>query len=358
MMVNQERSPGFIAVTCGCGRGLRAKFEQVGTEIRCWDCHQMVLVPFPRQGQHVARELSDVALVVIKGPGMNSVLAVAVMVTAALAIPYYGAWCSILALALGASAYGGIIRRVTRRRTDDPEPNWREAFLPRSVPRGILCLLMAAGTVVPLWILNGGVHQAPHFNWLGLAIAGLAWTVLPLLMMAVYGEKEAGGSLGLGGCLKLLARHPFATLLALAVIPMTLVLFEAALALILYIPGNLPFFALEFMPMPTKPEPPLVADGIPFYQLADFRTLPTSMFIGGYFDGLRHGYSFVGAIPPSLSTATHAELNPWSIGLTHSIYFLIRAMITTVVLSGLVAAFAIQAQWLASIPSLERKRPA
>src|SRR5580692_11568031 len=103
-MVQNERSSAFVTVTCSCGRSLRAKFEQVGTEVRCWDCHKMVLVPNPHEGQRVARELSDSALIVIKGPDLNSVLVGGLILTVLLAIPYYGVWCSVIALTMAASA--------------------------------------------------------------------------------------------------------------------------------------------------------------------------------------------------------------------------------------------------------------
>ncbi len=81
-MVHNERSSAFVVLPCSCGKSLRAKVEQIGTEVRCWSCHAMVLVPNPHEGQRVARELSDSALVVIKGPGLNAVLVGATIVTA------------------------------------------------------------------------------------------------------------------------------------------------------------------------------------------------------------------------------------------------------------------------------------
>ena len=356
-MLNQEQSPAFIAVTCKCGRGLRAKFDQAGTEVRCWDCHQMVTVPNPRQGQEVARELSDGALVVIRGPGLHLVLVAAIATTAIMAIPEVGIWLTVIAFTLAASAYGEIIHRTSRRATEDAEEGWMATLLPGSFAKVVLCLLMAAGTVIPLWFLNSGHHRSPHLDWLGRTIAGLSWTVLPVLMLIAYGNSQ-DGPIGVRRCFKLLARHPVAALLAIAVVPMTLVLLEIATGLILYIPGQLVFYALDFMPMPSKPYPPIISEGIVYYRLVDYRQLDQSQFMDGYFNGLRDGYSFVGAIPASLSRSTRAGLDGWLIGLTPPyVYTSVRVFTVLIMLTCLLTAFAIQARWLGAILVVGKKRP-
>jgi hypothetical protein len=349
-------------VACSCGRSLRAKVEQIGTEVRCWDCHKMVLVLDPNQGQRVARELSDGALVVIKGPGLNSVLVGASLVTGLLAIPYVGVWCSAIALTLGASAYGEIMRQVSRGPTDEPEPGLRERLLPGSIPKFVACSLMAFGTVVPLWWLNAGLHQSPHWDWIGRGIAALAWFAGPVLMLMLYARTDQDAPLGFRRSLKLLVRHPIATALALAVVPFTLVLAEVCIGLIVFCAGNLPFFALDYMPMPLLAptnEEALMYAGIAYYHMLDYRTYPVSMFYRGYFDGLRHGYSFAGAIPASLSMTTRAEMDAQEgIGLMWPFYDVVRLLFVVGIVTSLLAAFAIQARWLGSIPALERKRPA
>ena len=318
----------------------------------------MVLVPVSRQGQRVVRELSEGALVVIQGPGMTSVLAGALAVTAVLAIPGYGVWCSAVVLMMGASAYGEIIRRVSLGASDQPRRGWRASLVPGSIPKAVACALMAAGTVLPLWFLNSGLHQSPHWDGVGRAVASTTWVVLPVLMVMLYGRAAQDTRPGPRARLGLLARHPFALLLALAVVPTTLALMELAIVLFLYVPGNLPFFALDYMPMPSSPWKPEIHRGIPFYQLLDYRSYSDSMFIQGYFDGLRHGYSFEGAIPASLSLPTRAELNSEAIELSSAVYLAARVLITMFVVIGLLTAFAIQARWLGAIAARENKRPA
>ena len=310
----------------------------------------------------MARELSDGALVVIKGPGLKSVLVAAWLVTALLAIPEYGVWCSAIALTLGAPAYGETIRRVSRGPTDEPDPGVLAALLPRSIPKFLVGAFMAAGTVAPLWWLNAGTNQSPHWDGTGRAIAASAWTLGPLLMFMLYARTEEDTPLGVRASLKLMARHPLATLLALAVVPISLLLAEVVITSILYLAGNLPFFALDYMPMPRLAptnEGPAVYNGIPHYQMLDYRSYPASMFHDGYLDGLRHGYSFAGAIPASLSRSTRAGMDAGeAIGLIDPSYLMVRLLFIVAIVTSLLAAFAIQARWLGSIPALERRKPA
>ena len=319
----------------------------------------MVLVPIPAQGQRVARELSEGALVVIMDPGMNALIAgSAVFTTAVLAIPAIGVWFSTLVLMLGASAYGEIIRRVSRGRRDEPEPNWLNFLVPNTIPKTLVCFSMASGTVVPLWILNGGLHQSPHWDATGRVIAVLSWVVAPLLMVMLYGRGDQETTSGAWQCLKFLARHRLTTTLALAAVPLTLAVTEAAVGLVLYLTGNLPFYALDYMPMPTSAGKTVVYGGVAFLGRNDYRDMPDSMFIAGYFDGLRHGYSLVGAVPASLSLSSRAGLSADAIGAYESVYLLCRLYITLCVVTCLMTAFAIQARWLGAILASEKRRPA
>jgi len=363
-MANIDRSPSFVPVTCQCGRSLRAKFDQVGSEIQCWDCHKMVVVPMPRQGQRIARELSENALDVINGPGLNVVMAAAIPLTVVMAIPYWGPWVAIIGLTLGASAYGEIVRRVSRGPVEGREPGWTESLLPRSFPRALLCLAMAAGTILPLWILNARLaedaleRRAPHFNAIGWIIAAASWTILPVLMVISYARDREGGLLRPRTVLTVLSQHPVATALALGVIPATLALMEATFALFTHMLGDLTFLVLDFMPIPTQPDPPLIYAGLPYFRFIDYRSFPDSKFIAFYFDALRHGYSFVAAIPASLSMPTRAGLTSEAIGIYPPIYSIGRGLIAYMFVSGLMTAFAIQARWLGTIPSLRKGRPA
>ena len=355
-MTNQSRTATFIAVKCSCGRELRAKQELAGTEIRCWDCHKQVLVPIPRQGSRVAQELSENALGVIKGPGLTSVLAAAVVVTALMNVPEFGLGCATFGLTLGGLVYGEMIRRIGRGPAEEPDPRWTAMLLPRSVPNVFLGALLAAGTVYPLWFRNWGEHDSPHWDRVGAAIAAATWTLIPLHFWIAC-ASDGRGRLGAGRCLKILAKHPVAFLAAIAVVPATLILLELGLAMILYVSGNLPFFTLDYMPMPVMKSFALFM-GIPYFEMIDYRSYPTSVFDRSYLRGLLRGYSFAGAIPASLSLPTRGGLSGGAIGLDEPLYRIARFVISAVVVTCLLTAFAIQARWLGAIPALEKRRPA
>ena len=354
-MSPHERSSTFVTVNCACGRVLRAKSNQVGTEVRCWDCHQMVAVPLLLPKQDVARELSDGALTVIKGPGLHLILAGAALITAALFVPTYGVWCSILVLASSLAACGEFVGRISERGSEDLSGGWVESLLPRFVPKIALCLFLASGIAVPLWWINSGLHRSPHLNLLGASILAVTWIVGPFLMLLTFGRKDANVPLGVRRCLELWARHPFAMGLTVAIVPLMLAFAEFAVSFALYLHGELSFYTLDFMPMPSAPEPPVVYNGIPHYRLLDYRSLPSSVFEEGYLAGLRAGYSFLGSIPPSLSKPTSADLDPEAIGLSKFAYLIFKGLIVMIFASFLLAAHAIQAQWIGSIPALERR---
>lgn len=355
-MVHPERSSVFVAVKCSCGRGLRAKSELVGTEVRCWDCRKLVLVPMPSEGPRVARELSIEALSVMRGPSLGSLLIAGSVVTAALAVPEYGVLVAMVILVAAASEYGEIIRRFSEGRSEDLEIPWARSIWPGFRLNLPLCVLMAMGVVLPLWWRNAGPHQSPHWDAVGLTAALATYLLAPILMLVLHARNEQGARLDARFCLFSLLRHPVAAFLAIAIVPLTYLVLEVGITLIFYWSGDLPFYALDFMPPPLNPEKPAYYAGGAYYHLLDYRLFPESVFYKGYGDGVRHGYSFVAAIPASLSMATRGGMERDTIGIIVQFYTVTRVMYTMAIVTSMLAAFAIQARWLASITSMTRKR--
>jgi len=213
---------------------------------------------------------------------------------------------------------------------------------------------MVAGTVVPLWVIHAAPQRSPHLDRVTLGILGLSWAVMPVVMALVYG-RGAGESSGERGVLAILRRHLWILGMTVLVVPIGFLATEAWLDFVFYMGGGLPFFALEHMPIPGEPR---IYLGIPHYESFDFRLLPQGQFIRAYFDGLRHGYSFVGTIPPSLSMSTRAGLNPSIIRLMPLSYAIVRFVLVVLIVTCLLASFLIQARWLGYLTLLEGSRGA
>ena len=129
---------------------------------------------------------------------------------------------------------------------------------------------------------------------------------------------------------------------------------EVGVGMVLYLQKNLPFFALDFVPNQPKM---VLFEGVPSFYSVDYRNFPESRFISGYFDGLRAGYSFVGALPVSLSRPIRVGLDPRLIHLLPSVYYVVRMLMTFVIVTCLITGFGIQAMWLGAIAALDKKRP-
>ena len=355
MAIQPRGSTSFVTLTCRCGKTLRAKLDQVGTEIRCWSCRQMVMVPMPRERLRVAREFTDGFMAATEGPALVRIVAVAAGVTAGLCIPTAGLAVGVAVLALAAAVgYGPEIAEAAQI---EEAPGAGRAAARLSLPgralRWALGAALATGLALPLWAWHVGDGHPPRLDRPGLLILAATLVILPLANMAANGNGHRG-AIGVRRLSRSLLRYPGAYLLALAIVPACLVLMEVGMVALFYVQGNLPFFILEFMPWK---EQPIVYLGVPYFHSVDFRSYPVSKFAPLYSSGLARGYSFVASFPPSLSLDSRAGLGGAAMYIPESAYGPIRAFITLVMLTVLTAACSIQARWLGAIATFDRRRP-
>ena len=351
MVLERQKNPSFVAVKCRCGRSLRAKWEQVETEIRCWDCQQLVWVPMPNPRARLANEMIGRSKATVQGPGLYRLALVAVIVAAALTIPTAGVAVAGLILVFLASALGETIRRGN---VDPPDAavSWRTLPHPRTFLEATSCLLMVAGTIVPLWVVHAAVQRSPHLDRTTALVLGSTWLVMPLAMVMVY-AREPGRRSGWRRFLAILRRHFWGLVIAVLIVPVGFCLTEGLLAFCFYLQGALPFFSMEYMPIPGNPA---IYVGVPHYDSRDFRLLPQDPFIRSYFHNLAKGYSLIGAIPPSLSLSTRAGLSPAIIALVPWSYAALRFLLVVAIVTCLLAAFSIQSRWLGLLAFLEKSR--
>ncbi len=348
-MVLEPKNPSFVPFKCRCGRALRAKWDQVGTEIRCWDCHELVFVRSPNPRARLASRMSDRFQATIRGDCLARLATAALIVTAALSVPQAGLGVAALVLFFLAAAYGETIRRGDAA-PEDAEMTWRTFPRPRTIPEGIGCALMVAGAAVPLWVAHAADHRSPRLDPVTLVVLGLTWLAMPAVMVLVF-AREPGEWTGGRRVLAILGRHPGLLAVSLLVVPIGLIAIEAGLGLAFYLRGTLPFFAMEYMPLPGKPA---IYTGVPHYDSVDFRLLPQGPFYRGYFRGLRDGYSFLGAIPPSLSLPTRVGLSPEIIGLVPFSCAVARFFLAAIIVGGALVAYSVQARWLGLLTLLEK----
>ena len=351
-MAIQSRGSNFVAVTCRCGRSLRAKPEQIGTEIRCWDCHQPLLVPMPRGRLHVGRELGDGFAVATRGRSLAGIVAGSVVVTSGLLIPGMGLAVGGVLFLLMATAYGPLIGRAVAV-AEEPRPAWRTAMIPGMIVRGCLGAAMAAGIYYPLWLRNAAGPQTPYLDRVGLAILLATLVILPIANLMASGDGRRG-MLGPGKALRLMLRFPLPTIATLAIVPACLVALEIGLTSLFYLQGTFAYFTLDFMPMIEKP---VAYQGVPYFRSIDFRSYPGLKFVPNYLLGLRRGLSFIGVFPPSLSIDNRAGYSSSALYMPERAYWGVRGCVTLVILVILLTAAAIQARWLGVITALEKKRP-
>ncbi len=323
-MSTPRLNANFVMVPCRCGRVLRAKWDQVGSEIRCWDCHQTSKVVIPQARRRVLNQIFQSMFYLVIGPHTGDVGLAAGLLAIALAVPY-----------------GDIIESEDHL-GQNHATDWTRIYRRMTLVRLMACLLFAAGTLLPLWVINAGPHRSPRLNLVSLPILGLTWTLLPIVMAGAYANSGSSDRRFLER-LGFLSVHPILALAALAIVPAFLLGCEAVLGGLFHQLGLLPFFALNHMPMPGKP---LLGNGNVYYNFVSFAELPPTPFIRGYLSGLRHGYSFVGSIPPSISVPTSADLSPRAIEMTWEYYLFLRFLLVFAICLVMTLGFAVQARCL------------
>lgn len=351
-MTTYRQTAAFIMVPCRCGRVLRAKWDQVGTEIVCWDCKASTTVEVPRDRLRVFNHLSRVIVETLRQQGSEQIIIASALLTLALLVPYVGLVLAFGLMVCGAAVYGDMIL------ADDDlgerfETNWTRVRRRLTPKRLVTCVLFVAGTMLPLWVINAGSHRSPHLNLISLPILCLGWTLLPILMAQVYSEPSAAGHGLLRGRLRFLTAHPIAAIVLLGCVPGAMIVCEILISAMFYFKDLLPTFALDFMPTPGKPQ---LFSGILFYNMVRYDELPASTFIRGYYSGLSHGYSFVGALPPSMSLDTRLGMNPAIAHVSLATYYMARASLVFMISLFLVLSLTLQARGLGVLSNAQRHR--
>ncbi len=343
--------PSYVSVKCRCGRSLRARPEQFGGEVRCWDCKNAVAVPMPKMGIRLrygfVKSFQDIFLL---RPSLF-LIGLALLLTACMALPLTGPGVVFGMIALLGAGYGDIVRRVSASESIAPAlggSRTKKAFV--VLWRSFLCVCLSAWIVIPIWWQPWMKGDLPRFEPAYLAAAVFGWMVLPTMVLASFGQDRMG-VLGIGRTVRLVIRHPFASLATLLLIPLGLILIEAILVGMLSYQGIFSTVLLDHFAMPGSPQ---VIMNIPFYDNIEYRHVPGADYYKHYASLLRQGYTLLSAIPASLNTGTLNQLNTEAtIEYTATVYLVIREAYTFLINLIILAILAVQARWLGLLSAVE-----
>ncbi|MDR3634113.1 MAG: hypothetical protein P4L84_09925 [Isosphaeraceae bacterium] len=342
---DQACSRHNLTVQCPCGRTLRARIELAGSEIECWDCHCKVLVPFPRSASEVLRALRKGWDDVFETNLFPMLIGVAAVLTSMLAIPTLGVPLGIAGMVLVIIGYGVLIRRAEDPEGDSSTEAPDGTSLLHWLARGAASALFGVGLCAPFLLARGGAgHTARLAGFLVPAIVTAVMVFLPLAMLAAF---DPAGPRVVPAVLRWRSRS---VLLSLAILPLLLVVLECTLVFTTFFLGIFGGLMLDLVPVP----PGLLSRlRVPPDWIYRFGEPADISFLGLYLNRLSHGYTLVGAIPPSLTRSTHFELQFWASNTEIPTYYAFRFALTVLINTFLLSVLALQASWLGRIGRIE-----
>jgi hypothetical protein len=319
-----------------------------GQEISCWECHRMVHVPVPHSAERAYWTIRGGLQDVFEPRWLCVLFLVAAAFVGVLCIPVIGVPLSTAVLFLGALSYGELIRQCGTEYWDFDD--WKRPG--RILARCGVALLFAFCVAAPMLLSPGGFGHVPRFSTLGVLGAFLAAMVLPLAMFLTYARDEQGPLRWRRGA-SVLVRYPLATILALLLVPLGVVLTEMVVALLSAWFGSFRYLLLELFP---GSEHFAEQYGIAKYGNYTRPYWPDMRFFHLYLRRLHQGFCFTAALPASLSAKTFVIGSVWTLELTDGDYLRMRAIYSQLVAVCLFVLLAVQARWLGAMSTLDSKR--
>jgi hypothetical protein len=343
--------PTHLRITCSCGRELRAREEYFGSRIRCWSCHGSVKVPYPRVQARWAREFGQCVCML---PGLGTIgplLLVALLATAAPALPRWGPRLAIVILAVGGAWLGALLHRQGLGDVED-DAAWSPSLLARW---GRLALSAGAGMglIAPFLLALGS--EIGRIRPVGIAVAAILGGMVAPLALLLASAHDRRGPLGARQTLTTLGRHPIAAGFGLLVLPLGWLALEVALVAATWAQGWLPTLSLDLLPPTTNVT---IQDDYPLIGSEDFHSAADAAFFRIYLHGLRRGHPLLTVIPASLRAWESRRLNLAVLGIRPEAYRATRSAYTFLIVTGFWLLAALQARWLNRIAILGARRPA
>ena len=227
-----------------------------------------------------------------------------------------------------------------------------------------LAVLASLAFVAPFAIRNGGrlligdPRHAGSFSGMLAALGG--WAVLPIVLVCAH-ARDRRGPIPVGFAARTLTRHPIATLLALALVPLGVVAVELFVASLAIEQGVLSLFITDLFPTP----------GLEFNANGTFHRFNydgvilrdayahgsnLSMFV--YFAALRHGHTLCADLPFSLATPWQSlRMDPSFYQLSAELYLAIRCVFSALIFITIGVFLSIQARCLGVIAAIDAALP-
>jgi hypothetical protein len=346
----------YIQFKCKCGRNLRVKVEQSGATIKCWSCQTEQVVPRVATGGLLARLWFLSLGRVFSAESIFLTLLAAVIVSAALPIPWAGPFLGLALLAVVVSRYRTILGQSGLLGAPDVSSQSRHRVL-AWIMRWSWNLAAALILIAPFLLRYGvmdGLDRMLGFDVWGIAfMAALCWLIFPLAMVATS-ARDPSGPLSAGEAVGALRWHPLASILALLVLPFGLVMLELAFALITWQQMWLGTFLGDLFPALDNDH---FVVSFPRPLPIEFGMVSDMAHAKCYAHGLRYGYTLLGSIPASVPLGTAARFRPhatFPIGPYH--YLGVRVLFSALILTGAGLLLQIQARWLGLIASVDSRR--
>ena len=348
-----ERASGaHLSAKCPCGRVLRARLDQAGSAITCWDCHASVRVPIPAApGDWVARLLKVGARQLVDARTCTLLAFGAILVTAGMLAPGPGK------------------RRGRPRARPDDDRLWRTP--PEGEPGRLDGTARRRGRregLAGIALPGGGRGARPPADPRGRqggrteghpgrargrgaadrdAPGPHARDLWPRRDAPRaggrgrrHGRTPPDGRAGRRSC-SCRSRSSGS---------------RSCSSVATRIGGTFAF--MDARPLPQAPgrrgglRRPLPRQGSNFRLNAD----PSLLHV--YVDAVRRGYTLIGAIPASLALGVSNGYDTTSIYINPNAYRTLRILFTLVIATGMLAALAVQARWLGLLATMDSRRTA
>lgn len=333
----------YLPVVCPCGRQLRARIDQAGESIHCWDCRQEVPVPFPRSLDRLGKCLGIGLRDVFCARTLGGIVLTSAFITGALLVPMVGRPLVAVMMVLVSIAYGMLIRRIGLHGMDEEgllSFNWADIL------RVAVTLFLCVFAVSPWLISHGGLGHPPRLSVWGGIPAVLVFLLMPLAMLVTWGPLGPKRALGVG------PRYPFTTIACVAILPAALLLAECAAVFAAFVLGVFSPLIVDVFP---NSEQVMESSRMPYMGFFPNETLPDPMFIRLYGIRLSRGYCLTTAVPSSLADPTTLDSRRIHFDVRVTAYLLARMTIATIVSAIILTALALQARWLGLLARLDSR---